>query len=513
MIQAKDIKDADDLKVWLDQFPTEIQEEQDHLRSISVQIAHRAAARVLPLEMNFHSTARKFDSIALSILRCSLISGAVRNVVEGEVTSAATAAVAVVRSDIFSDVASFAALSVVRTTGVGASEAALAAARFSTRNYDKASNEAMFADFRDVDIAARIAYIADAEILDEGGDLTRVPLWHNKRNPVSEDWLTFRNSLHNPARTDETARGVDPEGWDFWIDFYEGQLSGHPLPLDLIKEIAISKDVDWESDAKIINRAIYNIRQRYAQERTFNAEHIAQNPESGKLNVIPDHFLPDLRLSDIQAKMLEAAEAFDGESGANGPYCALTAEVDLIRRAAARKDPRPIGLYDACRRAAKRAMGKAARGECPQDDLVEDFAEQLTETAFDISGFDEDVRSVVAHRAALKLEERAQADPALAAEVLPGAAVEVEAISEGDLQAEFVEDAQIASDPQADAQARGNALYRLASRIFRISKWVALAGAGGIAILSQVPGALRAIELMVASPAFRAGMRYLLSFF
>ena len=477
MIKAKDIKGADDLKIWLDQFPTETQEDQDYLRSISIQIAHRAATRVLPLAWSYFDASRKGDLTALLFLRCSLISSVAGTMPVEEITFLAAARA-------------------VAGAALAAADAALAARA-----------AALAAG------AALAALVADCREIETGKNIMELKLWHDVQNPLASDWADLRNRLHNAARTDETARGIDPEGWEFWIDFYEGQLSGHPLPLGLIKEIAISKDVDWEGDDKAINRAIYSIRQRYAQERTFNAEHVAQNPESGKLNVIPDHLLPELRLSDIQAKMLEAAEAFDGEGGANGPYQALTAEVELIRRAAGKHDPRPIGLYDACRRAAKRAVGKAERGDCPQDDLIDDFAEQLTETAFDIMGFDEDVQQVVSNRAALKLEERSQADPALATEVLPAAAAEVEVISGGDLQAEFVEDAEIASDPQADAQTRGNALYRLASRTFRISKWAALAGAGGIAILSQVPGALQAIEVVVATPAFQAAMRYLLSFF
>ncbi|WP_156121916.1 hypothetical protein [Halocynthiibacter namhaensis] len=74
MIKAKDINDAGDLKLWLTQFPTETQEDQDYLRSISIQIAHRAAARVLPLEWQFEG-ARKSSLNDLLFLRCNLISG------------------------------------------------------------------------------------------------------------------------------------------------------------------------------------------------------------------------------------------------------------------------------------------------------------------------------------------------------------------------------------------------------------------------------------------------------
>ena len=65
MIKAKDIKGADDLKIWLDQFPTETQEDQDYLRSISIQIAHRAATRVLPLAWSYFDASRKGDLLSL----------------------------------------------------------------------------------------------------------------------------------------------------------------------------------------------------------------------------------------------------------------------------------------------------------------------------------------------------------------------------------------------------------------------------------------------------------------
>ncbi len=347
----------------------------------------------------------------------------------------------------------------------------------------------------------------------EQSDLPIGALWHDAANPFQQTWRELREKMQSSARSEEAARGLDPAGWNFWIDWYEAKLSGYSLDQKMLEEVATSEEIDWAASDQEVNGKINEIRQRHAREHTYNAERITQNAETGRLDVVVERPLSELRLSDVQAKMLEAASVFDGEGGENGPYGGLSSEVELIRQAAARKDPRSIGLYDACRRAAKRAMGKAARGECPQDDLVEDFAEQLTETAFDISGFDEDVRQVVANRATLKLEERVQADPAIAAEVLPGLAVEVDQVSEGDLQAEFAADAQIASDPDADARSRGNALYRLASRTFRIVQWLGKATAGTLKVLALVPGALAGIKLVVASPAFQAALRYLQSFF
>lgn len=503
MLVVNEIETLDDLQAWLKGMPQQTVREQRFRHYVTSHLAVRAAARAVPIMLMSYEGGSSDQIALLQLLRCCLAASVAASSPEVKLLKATHRAM---QGAYFSDWPSASARVACAVVCDASIEPVSGTVQAITLGVDAATLNAPNAS----DYMLVSSVVVPEAIL--RGQAEFLQLWPQSGNPFSKIWESYCDVLADEKLKKRTAssRLVN---WDFWVDWYSSLTGGQPMQHSLLKEIALLGDDLWDQGPAVINPVINEIRQRHARERTYNAERITQSAETGRLDVVVERPLSELRLSDVQAKMLEAASVFDGEGGENGPYGGLSSEVELIRQAAARKDPRSIGLYDACRRAAKRAMGKAARGECPQDDLVEDFAEQLTETAFDISGFDEDVRQVVANRATLKLEERVQADPAIAAEVLPGLAVEVDQVSEGDLQAEFAADAQIASDPDADARSRGNALYRLASRTFRIVQWLGKATAGTLKVLALVPGALAGIKLVVASPAFQAALRYLQSFF
>ncbi|WP_039020006.1 hypothetical protein [Halocynthiibacter namhaensis] len=102
--------------------------------------------------------------------------------------------------------------------------------------------------------------------IENGENITGLKLWLDGGNVLAGGWGDLCVALRDPAG------GNDPEGWEFWIDFYEGQLSGHPLPLELIKDIAISGDIDWKSDNASINAAIGAIYRRFKKAASHTVE-------------------------------------------------------------------------------------------------------------------------------------------------------------------------------------------------------------------------------------------------
>ncbi|MGB0902794.1 hypothetical protein [Halocynthiibacter sp.] len=247
MIKAKDIKNADDLKVWLDQFPVETLEDQGYLRSVAVKIVHRAVARVLPLEGFFFERARLDDLATLPFLRCHLIAFGASIMPPEELTdfvraTAAFDATYVLYEGYDDDIVDAAAAINVKEVTRCAANAA--------RNV-LTPIKAFY--------AVRAAFCTDCMAIEAGEDIMGLQLWPEAENPLVGEWENLRDTLRNPGG------GNYPDGWDFWIDFYERQLSGHTLPIDLIKEITVSDDIDWKSDGRTINQVIYDIRQRYAR--------------------------------------------------------------------------------------------------------------------------------------------------------------------------------------------------------------------------------------------------------
>ncbi len=310
---------------------------------------------------------------------------------------------------------------------------------------------------------------------------------------------------------EETARGPAAEDWSFWVKWYDDALAGLPPNWEMFEEIALIEPETWGKGPRVVNPLINDIRAKHLRKATFNAERIVENTQTGKLAVLATSDLPTHSLSDIQNKLLDLAEVFDGQGGANGPYGELMPEVELTRKAATLNNPSPIRLYDMCRRAALRAEARVACGECPKGDaLVEDFIRQLEEATFDIMGSNAAVRDVATSRAQFRM---LQAAPDTGG-VLATAASDIAAHSEGELAEELPGDAQLALDPAQPDEVRKSALYVLASRIVRVYLGVRKTLSETHEISKDVAGISKNLAIALgAYPAIQAAMNYLLSLF
>lgn len=73
---------------------------------------------------------------------------------------------------------------------------------------------------------------------------------------MAEAWDATRSALYAQTEAGET-------GWQFWIDWYEAQLSGAEQNWEMLKEIVLIPDDDWKQGAAHVNAMIEGIVGRY----------------------------------------------------------------------------------------------------------------------------------------------------------------------------------------------------------------------------------------------------------
>lgn len=256
-MKAKDIQSADDLRAWLKGLP-----EEQALR-VAPLIACRAAMRVLPFwarskqddlatlpvfwcslsnvaSHENRATIRKFgrrasqptaaDSSSVALVACAAASNAYASSVALAAYAAASAADAAVA------LAANAAAASVGATFVTASSSSSASA--------SASLAAIAAvDSAAVTIAVHAAYIADATAVEQGEDLTKLPLLPDGADPHSEVWENATPLFQrHPA-------------WSVFKDLYENALHARPQNWPLLNELAQKDEAFWTgTDTEVLDR-------------------------------------------------------------------------------------------------------------------------------------------------------------------------------------------------------------------------------------------------------------------
>lgn len=447
MVESADIGDQESLREWLADKPPEL----------AVLLAHRTAARVLPLYWAWAADPSTEGDVTGNALWRTLPTsrvGAAFATREFENVSASASAfvdAAFVAPDEYANDAAFAA-------AVAANAAAF------PEDATGAATSAGFAAaaFSPADIWAEIRMDAKNYL---ASDMRAArPLWAGGRSGmppmISEAWEATRAALTARVAAGET-------GWQFWIDWYEAQLSGAEQNWEMLKEIVLIPNDDWKQGAAHVNGLIEGIRLKYAIPASPNAEVLEVNPETGLIRARPASDISPGFLQDSLARIRDAAEIFGDPAQGNNPYGALAPEIETLHRAHDRYPDRPQRLHDITLQVVRRVAARERTGDIPEaekDALVADFKSELIGVANDIRQQDAEVQKVVDARVTAKLDTLGAVD----AQALPGAAEILAATTEGELPQELAEDAALAADAEADPETRRNAVYRFASRSFRI---------------------------------------------
>lgn len=248
-MSASEIRDRASLEAWLEGRP----------RRDAETIASRAALRVAPLYWAWCAAAQssEHDLTELTISRALLISGvaAVRPTpdIRAAARAAASASSAVARAA--SAVARAAtSSSPAYAASAAASSAASSAYAASSASATAASvTAASFAASSVAPSAANVAALwyeirADAMYVEGSGEPLDWGLWTG----APPEWLP--HPLPHKSWPD---RGP---GWQFWHDWYEGYINGHPFPIELLVKVALITDEVWRQGLLSVTAAIREIK-------------------------------------------------------------------------------------------------------------------------------------------------------------------------------------------------------------------------------------------------------------
>jgi len=273
MSESVDIKDRESLKAWL----------EDQPREVSVWIAFRAAARVLPLWWDAvlrEEWARDLDVTALPVLRITLISVvaataaqfrysqtayAAREAIYREITTASHGmrkrpSVEIMGLD--SAISTVAAVAEVTYTEATAISGAASATETSTEVVEYAS--AVWTSVR-----------ADVEQVALHGIPDAFPLWTDGTWLFSAQWQAIKWQVANSEGS---------EDWHFWIEWYESLLAGRPMLGDagrtweMLEQIALIDPATWDRGPEVVNpviREIWELHRLRAEVSALQAEKAA----------------------------------------------------------------------------------------------------------------------------------------------------------------------------------------------------------------------------------------------
>lgn len=126
------------------------------------------------------------------------------------------------------------------------------------------------------------AIYADADaILDK--EIAYLPIWLGVSPEliISTSWENLRDALIS----------AEDEDWGVWTDWYEAQLRGDPVDIDLERAKALIPNEIWEQGPKVANAEIRRlINEHEAKKRSKAEEQVSPHPAidtSGKLHAIP----------------------------------------------------------------------------------------------------------------------------------------------------------------------------------------------------------------------------------
>ncbi len=263
MVKVSEIVDRDSLEAWLKSQPVEL------IKPFSVKVASRASLRMLPDmwgSVQYRGGIKGKNRDPLPFLRCELNTfieavfpsqenrNAAKNA-EKIASSILGAPMAETRIDAVLNVTN-AVLSAINDTDKAAFFASCVGANFFFGETAQAVvNKYFWSEIQ-----------ADCETLSSGADRAIWPLWKNSRDPLNEYWGKIRSWILSNS---EVSGSVD---WSFWINWYQDVLEGREPDWDMLYEIALIPDEDWEKGPEHINNeVIAGIVEKYRLRRDVQA--------------------------------------------------------------------------------------------------------------------------------------------------------------------------------------------------------------------------------------------------
>ena len=388
MALVDEIKDEASLKAWLDTQP----------REVAVDIAHRAAMRVLPIYWEAVLRWQKPESRAIPILRANLVVGAARFVPTPVIRTAAeaahSAADATAATAATTATAATATADAATATAQAAQGAAYAAA-YDLTSDDAAGTAACAATAAETKgDAIWSALRDDARQVKVKNDPGPAPLWLNGENPFAAHWQEVTERLPQ-----------DDPVWEFWRRWYKGALDGEQtLDPDLIKEIATQDEAFWEGTDDEVNARIAAIVAEFAKKRSGNAERVFVNAD-GLYETEPILDIAPQILSTALDRIRDALAEFQAIPEGDNLRGACDREITRVDDYLTRYHATPIRIYEVLVRTIRRIDACCDEGELTlKDDRLEDFRTELDSSALDILQNAPSVKEAISLRAIARFD-------------------------------------------------------------------------------------------------------------
>lgn len=487
MVTASETSNPESLLAWL----------KDRPQKEAVTVAVRAALRAAPIFWEWVGERAQDPAVSeLSLCRSLLISAvaAVRptaNVANAlDIPDAAAAAIAA--SAAGDHRASSAARAAADAAAAVLAEAEVACHGAVKVVQDAADESYLLSDgrrlrtsngsrFVPADAARYVAAVwhaarRDCEALERGADPFLQPLWEDQPHDLYPE-------LPHVAWP---SRG---RGWQFWHDWYEGYLTGRPLDLDLLEQVALIPSGDWDAGESAVDLRIERILLDHAADRARSGITVSINPETALFRQ-EDVQAQDRRAVAQAVGKLREIDALAETSG--NLMGVLRAEFFLIRRAVNEHAENPVMLYFNCKAARDILQGNLANGSCPSI-AQEPVVGVIDATLADVQAAlwtEPEVRATVEKRA----DDSSLLDNPAALKAIEVAADEVANASEGQMAEELPKDARLAGDPHQPRALRVVALLGAVSRLVQV--WGTVAYRGLLAGLDQTEHLTRKVAVI-----------------
>jgi len=184
--------------------------------------------------------------------------------------------------------------------------------------------------------------------------ITIAPLWYNE-NQLKRYWDDLRQKLRDADTPDD--RGAD---WSFWIKWYDDILAGNPQNWDMLHEIAIAPDIDWEASSGEVNDKVNGIVEAYALKNPYYFERIEFSEAKQKLIVVPEGSFDGASVQIVYQRLRDAIEDVrDAPKEENlDPEYALRNEIRILERTLDRPTTQPIFIVEKCFDCVKRIQAR-----------------------------------------------------------------------------------------------------------------------------------------------------------
>lgn len=188
------------------------------------------------------------------------------------------------------------------------------------------------------------------------------------------------------------------------------------------------------------------------------------------LRAVPETDMAAEDLCDTVDRLRDAAETFGPPTAVKQQYAALIPDLELLLARVERYADRPMRLHETALQLLRRLETRVAQDECPrpeQDALIADYRSELLIATQDIERQDDRVREAVQERVKAAIGALTEEE----VDALNAPVAQAEKITEADLKTELVEDLATLKDPHASPEASRQAVYRLVSRLIRITRY------------------------------------------